>query len=196
MLAAARPDRGSRPSAGPERSRDRSDASGQFADEFAGADDPGEAIAQNVLSPLHQSFCGDFLAGRSIDDRKRLRGIEHEVHFIAKVGGNAGGGLNALLHLNSGHDQTADAKLVEALLEVRAGERIPPVLDEDRLVAAALHEVHEPELGIAFPKSRIGVRVQKEKPRQAGGAPVVEQNRDVLLEVAIASSLPATAAFE
>src|SRR5438132_9606941 len=117
MPAAAPPDRGSRPSAKRERSRDRSDASGQFADEVASTDDPSEAIAQNVLRPLHQSLRGDFLAGRSIHNRKRLRGIEHEVHFVAEVGGDAGGGLDALLHLNAGHDETADAELVQALLE-------------------------------------------------------------------------------
>src|SRR5207253_4882427 len=136
--AAAPPDRGSRPSAEPERSRDRSDASGQFADEVARADDPGEAIAQNVLRPLYQSLCGDFLAGRSIHDRKCLRGIEREVHFVAEVRGDAGGGLDALLHLNACHDETADAELVEALLQVRARERISRVLHQERLIAAPL----------------------------------------------------------
>src|SRR5437899_4229724 len=190
MPAAVPPDRGSPPSAGPERSRDRSDSSGQFADEVTGADDTSKAIAQNVLSPLHQIIRGDFLAGRSIHDRKRLRGIEHEVHFVAEVSGDASGGLDALLHLNAGDGETADAELVEALLEVRAGERIPRVLDEERFVTVALHEVHEPKLGIAFAESGIGIGVRHEESRQACGAEVIEQNRDVFLEIAIASSLP------
>ena len=131
-----------------------------------------------------------------IHDWKRLRGIEHGVHLVAEVCGNARGGLDALLHLNSSHDETADAELVEALLKVRARERIPCVLDEERFVTAAVHEVHEPKLGIAFPESRIRIGVQKEEPRQAGVSPVIEQNQDVLLKVTIASSLPPLAEFE
>src|SRR5207245_11751042 len=121
-LSGAETEARSRPSEKPERSRDRSAASGQFACGVARADDPGEAIAQNVLRPLHQSLRGDFLAGRSIHDRKCLRGIEREVHFVAEVRGDAGGGLDALLHLNARHDETADPELVEALLQLRACE--------------------------------------------------------------------------
>ena len=101
-----------------------------------------------------------------------------------------------MLHLNAGHHDTADAELVEALLQVRARERISRVLHQERLIAAPLHEVHEPELGIALPEPGIGIGVQNEEPRQVGRSPVVEQNRDVLLEVAIAASLPPVAELE
>jgi hypothetical protein len=150
-----------------------------------------ESLAERVHRPLLDGLDAELLAGHvPVANRERHCRVDHEIHSVPEVGGNARGRLAALLHVNAGDRQAPDAKREELRLECRAGECVSCVLEQDGLAGIHADEIHETEVRAVALEARVAVGVQKEEDRKPGRAMCVDQRGNVALEASVVAVLP------
>src|SRR5438270_11010210 len=105
----------------------------QFIFELLHGSDAGKSVAKHKLGAMDDVRAAQLLTRAPVHDRKRHRRLGHIVDVIPEVRGDSGGGLGALLGLDSGYHEASDAERVETLLQIGTGERVARVLHDQGL---------------------------------------------------------------